>query len=86
MSDAPKKPHACVSEMNTMLAEHNLRIDTPIAMGPHSLINYIQVTVHKIDRKKRAGPAHLYASFCPFCGIELRVPPLAGKDTNGNPT
>ncbi len=62
----------CVARLNGELAEHNLRISTPIAFGEQTLAAMIPITTHKVDPKKRGRASTLYASFCPFCGVNLR--------------
>ena len=62
--------HDCVTRVDAQLAAHNTQISTAVNFKTMDL--EIQIATSKLDGNKRGKPMSLYASFCPFCGINLR--------------
>ena len=66
-----KRKHKCVEEMNDRLREHNTRLAEAIDFSGKER-ELIQLATVKADAKVRKKPAAVFASYCPFCGVELK--------------
>lgn len=65
-----KKPHTCIQEINERLREHNTRLAVAIDLSGKGR-ELVQLATEKIDTKVRKRPPLMFASYCPFCGVEL---------------
>lgn len=63
--------HDCIKRINEQLSEHNTRIATALSIYETSR-ELIQITTVKANDAVRKKPAMMFASFCPFCGINLK--------------
>lgn len=73
--------HDCVPRINALLAEHNTQLACAISFSEPTLELILVATV-KLDGKARKKPQSMFASFCPFCGVNLNPKPPA---TDGYP-
>lgn len=64
--------HDCVDRLNGKLAEFNTRLPFAISFDEPSR-EMIRVSTVKAKEDVRKKPMALYASFCPFCGVNLRA-------------
>ena len=62
--------HDCVKRINALLADRNTVIATAISMTDFDR-ELIRIATTKADPSKRGSPASFFASYCPFCGVEL---------------
>jgi len=63
----------CIDKVNEKLAEHNTELLLNM-FGPQRAF----IATEKLSREKRGKPAHLMATFCPFCGEKYSdEPPLS---------
>lgn len=68
----------CIEEVDTKLAEYNIRILVPmfiIPRGGGKPEPRVFVETVKIDTKKRAKTPAVFATFCPFCGLKYEETP-----------
>lgn len=58
---------SCKAEVNAMLAEHNTKL-------MENFLNERDIFIEtaKLDERKRGKRKYMFASFCPFCGSEIR--------------
>lgn len=63
--------HDCVARLNEQLKVHNTKIGWAYSLDTPSR-ELIPVQTIKAEDSVRKKPISLYASFCPFCGINLR--------------
>lgn len=62
------KEHNCVHEINEELRAHNSILSQALSLSGRELI---ALSTTKLDSKKRGRPINVFASYCPFCGIQL---------------
>lgn len=65
------KPHTCISQINERLKEHNAVMAGAIDFSGKGR-ELVVLSVEKLDKKARKKPPALFASYCPFCGKELK--------------
>lgn len=72
MTTTQAQSHDCVMRLNEQLAaKHNTRIASGFSFSqPEKEVIFVQT--EKADAAKRGKPVTLQASYCPFCGINLR--------------
>ena len=63
--------HDCVRRINEQLKPHNTALAGAICFSEPER-ELIQVATVKADQKMRVKPRLMFASFCPFCGVNLR--------------
>lgn len=65
----------CVQKINEKLAGSNARLAMGLGWieGQNKMIGRLLVQTEKLDRNKRGAKVpHVIASFCPFCGSEVK--------------
>ncbi len=67
--------HNCIKELDAKLADHNGRIATGFRLSQDlsELSLTILVGTEKIDKAKRKPIPPVIATFCPFCGVDMRA-------------
>jgi len=60
----------CIDVFNEKLKKHNMEIMLPIMLGADQT-RRVMIRTDKIESSKRAGPVGVFATFCPFCGVNL---------------
>lgn len=58
----------CKEEVNAHLAQHNTKLMDNILNDAD-----IFIQTWKLDEKKRGKPVSMFATFCPFCGVKIKV-------------
>lgn len=73
--------HDCTKRINELLATRNTELASAISFSsPESEL--IQVATVKKDSKQRGKPVAMFASFCPFCGVQLARPQAGGREVD----
>ena len=69
----PTDSHACVENVNKMLAESgsNTRLASAICFS-NAERELIMLATVKADDAVRKKPSLFFASYCPMCGVKLR--------------
>lgn len=62
--------HDCVKRINEHLKPLNSELAWSMSWSNPSR-ELIEITTVKLDPAVRGKPMHLYATYCPFCGIKL---------------
>jgi len=62
---------SCWKKLGKELEKHNTQLVTDFSFRGH---RYLNVSVAKVDSKKRLPAKRVFASFCPFCGEHLKLP------------
>ncbi len=66
---------SCIEVVNAELASRNTQIHLPMFVVRGTPKPFVETI--KLDDKKRGKPIAVFASYCPFCGIQYtpnRVP------------
>lgn len=66
------KQHKCFTEMNDLLRKHNGMLAVAIDFSGKGR-ELIALSVEKADAKVRKKPPSLFATYCPFCGVKLKL-------------
>lgn len=68
----------CIETVDAKLAEHNSRITLPIMFGSDQTQRPMIVTEQIEKGRGKPKAVGMFATFCPFCGVELKAPARSG--------
>lgn len=71
---AARKKHDCIENVNAALAAQGDCLQRFITIGNLTTEKIAIATERKDSLNWKRGKSWLLASFCPFCGIDLRAP------------
>lgn len=63
----------CIALTDKGLAEHGARLDLATMINKEGRVRRdIQIKTKRLDSKKRTNVPFMVATFCPFCGEEIK--------------
>ncbi len=63
----------CIATTNNGLAEYGAQLDLATMINKEGRIRRdIQIKTKRLDAKKRTSVPFMVATFCPFCGVEIK--------------
>lgn len=69
---------SCIEIVDAKLAERNSRIMLPIMFGDDQTKRPMIVTEQIEKGRGKAKAVGMFATFCPFCGVELKASARSG--------
>lgn len=72
MASKKTKGHACAKEINALLEKQGDCLQRFISLRPGGPEKFAIVTERKDTTNWKRGATWLLASYCPFCGVDLR--------------
>lgn len=76
---------ACIDDINTRLKAggHNTQLSTLYTLRDSGLGRSIKIATEVIEKKRGAKPLAMVPSYCPFCGVNLKVPDAPVENDEG---